>query len=130
VFVSLIFTESHTWTGGSFDILFHLDSSSEERLKKFIRRLWSYPSLTGVWFSNSEEPLRANQKNVNNDQEEFPSILYGIALVDEVQLACCTHHLRDDDGDWVYFGVPLGSLSRLYPVNAFPWVNLTKHFLG
>jgi hypothetical protein len=112
-----MFTGSETWVGGRIELLVALGQSSPERQLKALQRIWSWRSLRGPYLESKVEPEYQAQV-----QAVLGQALYGVAtLPNTSKVAFATSLVEDDDGAWLYAGVPLGSLGTAYPVGAFPF---------
>lgn len=113
-----MFTEPGTWNGGSIDLLVALGPSVGARRLNASRAVWQWSALQGPYAHRDVEP--SCQVTV------APTAVghhYGVATLPNGagQVAFTTFFVEDDDGLWLYAGVPLGSLDTTYPVGAFPF---------
>lgn len=112
-----LFTDSDVWTGGSIELLCALGLSDEERRKKLLAALWSWPNLQGPYARRDQEPSQQSLAQPSSESR------YGVALLPG-QLGTVAFQattVEDDDGLWLYAGSPVGSLSRVLPVETFPF---------
>lgn len=117
-----LFTAFDAWLGGSFEILMYLGKVEELYARNCISALWALPHLRGCWRDQSVEPKECTRLDPAKLDVEENRILYGIAeLPNGCFCPCSSYELTDDNGSWVYFGVPLGSLGRCYPIGAYPF---------
>jgi hypothetical protein len=78
--------------------------------------------LNGCYLHHDQEP--AEQTRVAPGTEPgLDTCLRGVARLGALApIACSTVVVREDGGsDWLYFGLPLGSLGTALPVGAFPF---------
>lgn len=116
-----LFTDPDRWTGGSFDFLVYFGHASDEELRRTIQVLWQHPSLQGPYANQYREPSEQQMIDVMRE-EETPCQLIGVAtLPNGIEVAAKHWVITDDDGCWLYFGVPMGSLGTAYSVGAYPF---------
>lgn len=112
-----MFTGAEPWSGGRIELLVALGPSSPERQLKALRSVWGWRPLRGPYLQSNVEPEYQVQVEVVLGQA-----LYGVAtLPNRKRVAFATSLIEDEDGAWLYAGVPLGSLGTAYPVGAFPF---------
>lgn len=78
--------------------------------------------MNGCYLHHDQEP--AEQTRVAPGTEPgLDTCLRGVARLGALApIACSTVVVREDGGsDWLYFGLPLGSLGTALPVGAFPF---------
>lgn len=112
-----VFTDPGSWTGGSIELLCALGPSGNERRRKCLAALWSWPNLKGPYARSDQEPSQQSLAQTSSEAR------YGVALLPG-QLGSVAFQVtlvEDDDGLWLYAGSPLGSLGRVLPVGAFPF---------
>lgn len=119
-----LFTNPDTWTGGSIELLLWFDRSALASPVDVLGNVWNWSSVKGPVLSNSEDYSTQQRVDVANlSAVDVPS-LYGIAaLPNKTTTVCATHAFLESEepGFYVCFGLPLGSLSRSYPVGAYPF---------
>lgn len=115
-----IFTQADTWTGGSYDLGIELGPRNDLSLRRAVDALWSHPDLEGCYLFPDVEP--GLQTRIEASAVSVEQVLHGVARVGKAApLACRTIVVRFDGGsDWVYFSFPIGSLSHVYDVGAYP----------
>ncbi len=112
-----MFTEPETWSGGRIELLVALGQSTPERQLEAVRSVWHWQSLSGPYAQSKVEPEKQQRVAASLGQA-----LYGVATLTGVsKFAFATSLVEDEDGTWLYAGVPIGSLSTVYPVGAFPF---------
>lgn len=117
-----IFTADEAWSGGFFELLLFLGPHDDSRIRQTMERLWSHPSLEGCWIDRNREPSEQERVSPGEWNAETLNLLRGIAtLPNGEKCACASSAVTDDDGDWVYFGTPLGSLGSRYEIGAYPF---------
>lgn len=117
-----VFTLDDAWNGGAFEVLLYFDDASSATAEHASKVLWTLPSLVGCWLDPNVEP--AEQERVVPGPVECDSIqkLYGIAtLPGRTRVACSSCLICDEQGSWLYFGIPMGTLARVFPVGAYPF---------
>jgi hypothetical protein len=113
-----LFTRPDAWAGGSFELLIQLEEVDASAVRAALTAIWAHPTLEGCWLNIDTEP--ADQLRVSPGDES--QCLHGIAtLPNRTRVACDSLVVRDDRADWIYFGVPMGSLGHAYPVGAYPF---------
>ena len=113
-----MFTETDTWSGGSIELLCLFRGATTELTKAIQETLWRWPYLTGPYTNSNLEPGDQSVGDPADLEARF-----GVAqLPGEIgRAAFQTMFVEDDDGLWLYAGLPLGSLGRVLPVGAFPF---------
>jgi hypothetical protein len=121
-----LFTAPDAWSGGSFEILMFLGRVDRLRVRNLLAALWGLPSLEGCWRDGNAEPEAGTRRYPSAGELESGGVLRGLAeLPNGCRCPCSSAVVTDDDGSWVYFGMPLGSLGRCYPVGAYPFEDAT-----
>jgi hypothetical protein len=118
-----MFTEPDVWSGrGSIELLLMLGEISDAAVREVLRTAWEWPCLEGPYLSNSVEPETQSTPRLEDVDLGTTPILYGVAdLPNGSSAAFASFHIRDENGAWIYLGVPLGSLGRVYSIGAFPF---------
>ena len=119
---SRYFTDRQAWVGGFYELSLQIRPHSDEKLFEALKTLWQHPALEGCYLKRDIEPV--NQKRMAPSLPlESPERLYGLAtLHSEERITCGSVILPDHLGsDWLDFYVPLGSLSTVYEVAAYPF---------
>lgn len=113
-----MFTEPETWSGGSIELLVALGDTTADRQLQALQCLWQWSALSGPYAQSKIEP--AFQAPI---QPTLGKSLYGVATLPGCagQVAFATSFVEDEDGSWLYAGIPLGSLGTVYEVGAFPF---------
>ena len=115
----LTFTRDQAWVGGEYELAILLRPADDDRLRRALEALWSFPDLDGCYLLREVEPHA--QMRVNASPLE--TLLCGTArIVSSERTPCRSVVIRLDTGeDWLSFGIPMGSLARILPVHAFPF---------
>ena len=124
-----LFTPDEAWAGGSYELAIELGEPDDEVLLRVLKVLWQYPDLTGCYLRMDVEPEDQSRLDPSSaDLPNFPALplqgcLRGIAaLPNGVKVASGSDVAREEGGaDWLFFGVPMGSLATAYPVGAYPF---------
>lgn len=119
---SRIFTRPDAWTGGSYELAIDLGRVDDTQLEKALVTIWSHADVDGCYLDLDREP--AEQARVRPGREhDLETCLRGVARLGALApIACSTVVVREDGGsDWLYYGLPLGSLGAVLPVGAFPF---------
>lgn len=111
-----IFTQPEAWCGGSLDLLMHWPPNTIV-FADVQGIIWRWPRLSGPYIRNDIEP---DQQIVSTATE--PSARYGVAQLTgaNTRIAFSIYTVSDEAGSWVYAGLPIGSLARVYPVGDYP----------
>lgn len=118
----LAFTSEDAWSGGAFEVLFYFDGASSAAPDLALKVLWNLPTLVGCWHDRDVEPTEPERVAPGSVECESAQKLYGIVtLPGRMRVACSSWHFRDENGSWLYFGIPMGSLGRAFPVGAYPF---------
>jgi len=125
------FTAEDTWHGGHYGIEFELGAPSDDRVRVALQAIWSHPSLEGCYISRDVEPCK--QVRVDLLENALEGHLYGIATLPNGGSAACGTYicrLQDQKGqplrDLLSFYVPLGALSKTYPVGPYPFSDVDR----
>lgn len=120
------FTLPQVWDGGYYELDLYFGASSEDNMLAAVRALWQPPDLEGPYGVRDKEP--ADQPLVH-DVAEFDA-LFGIARFRGVRVPCGMFgigHENDDGrrvpGDHLSLSFPLGALSLVFPVGAYPFAD-------
>jgi hypothetical protein len=117
-----LFTAPDAWSGGAFEILMFLGRVDRLQVRNLLAALWALPPLEGCWRDGNAEPEESTRLHPADGDLESDGVLRGLAeLPNGCRCPCSSVVVTDDDGSWVYFGMPLGSLGRCYPVDAYPF---------
>jgi hypothetical protein len=112
-----VFTEPDTWNGGAIELLFALDPGRHS-VEACLRAIWSWPNLQGPYTRFDVEPAsQAIASAVDRLGRYAVAELPG----SRDKVAFKVTPVDDEDGHWIYAGVPLGSLGRIFPVRGFPF---------
>ena len=112
-----MFIEPDTWNGGEIDLLCALDPGRHS-VEGCLRAIWGWPCLQGPYDRFDLEPAA---QTLGSPLEAS----YGVAALPGLgeKVAFRVASVRDEVGHWIYAGVPLGSLGRVLPVGAYPFVS-------
>ena len=118
--MSDLFTKRGAWAGGFYELDLELLDQSESMMDEALTKLWTYPYLEGCFLRSDVEP--ANQEKVLSFTNYHQGHRYGIATHFNNKKSCCGSFgaYYHDDGLWMTFYIPLGSLANVYPVRAYP----------
>lgn len=117
-----LFTAPDAWSGGSFEILMFLGRVDSSYVQEFLGALWGLPHVEGCWLDRTVEPDDRSRVHPSAVDLESHSALFGLVeLPNGCRCPCSSYLVDDDNGFWVYFGMPLGSLGTCYPVGAYPF---------
>jgi hypothetical protein len=112
------FRTPENWHGSYYELCLELGPAGDNaRLLAALRSLWSQPMLSGSW--TARESYGSEPSDFQID-ENWVVPHYGVLTIDESQLGCVTHVVRETDGsDWLDLCVPTGMLELVYDV-AYP----------
>ena len=118
-----LFTNEHTWSGGFYELAIELGLRSEARLEAAINAIWQDARLEGCYTRRDLEPAEQPRVEPTLEMREKYAHLLGVAtLPGGGRAACGTFIIRQEDGiDWLGFYIPMGALSTIYDVGAFPF---------
>ena len=113
-----MFIEPDTWNGGEIDLLCALDPGRHS-VEGCLRAIWSWSCLQGPYNRFDLEP---GAQTLGSPLEAR----YGVAALPghSEKVAFKVTSTGDEDGHWIYAGIPLGSLGRVLPVGAYPFVSI------
>jgi hypothetical protein len=117
-----IFTFPDAWNGSSFELLLYFGHAADVLVLEAIEELWNLPQLAGCWLDHNIEPSAQTRLAPTMANICLGKTYRGIAtLPEDSRVACNSVNINDEDGSWLYFGIPIGSLRRAYPVGAYPF---------
>lgn len=119
---SRLFTRPDAWTGGSYELAVDLGPVDDARLEKALVTIWAHADVDGCYLELDREPAEQARVRPSRDRD-LQACLRGIARPGTLApVACSTVVVREDGGsDWLYFGLSLGSLGAVLPVDPFPF---------
>jgi hypothetical protein len=94
----------------------------DTKLENALTAIWAHADLNGCYLHHDREP--AEQTRVAPGKEPgLDTCLRGVARLGALAPVTCSTIVVREDGrsDWLYFGLPLGSLRTALPVGAFPF---------
>src|SRR5262245_54288948 len=102
-----LFLNSENWHGSYYELCLELGvSGDDEVLLGALRLLWSQPSLQGPWTDRTQFGSQCSEFKTANG---VAAPHYGVLNVDNAELGCVTHVVRETDGsDWLDLCVPTG----------------------
>ena len=117
-----LFTEQDTWSGRSYELAIELGLHSDARLEAALIALWQSERLDGCCLGQDIEPAAQQRFSPSLETlERCGSLLDVLTLPDGVSVACGMIAIREEAGsNWLTFFVPIGALSFVYDVGAFP----------
>ena len=120
-----VFTNADAWSGGSYELALDIGPVDDERLERALRALWSFRDLDGCYRCRGLEPRDQPRLVLATGTFDLNERLHGLAtLAGDRVVACSTIPVREDGGsDWLYFGLPLGSLRTAVEIGAFPFAD-------
>jgi hypothetical protein len=85
--------------------------------------VWSFADVDGCYDRSDVEPEDQPRRAPVEPGRDIAAMLRGRArLASGVVVPASTIPVREEGGnDWLYFGLPTGSIGRAYPVGAFPF---------
>jgi hypothetical protein len=123
---NLTFTVENVWRGGHYELFLHPAMDTSEELCSLLKALWAFPSLDGCYQRRDVEP--SAQARLQPCENGVAGHLYGLATFPNSSLIVCGSYTADyseegesDAAHWVSFYIPLGALSRVLPVGAYPF---------
>lgn len=113
-----MFTEPGVWRGGSIELLCLFSRGGAERRRALCSVVWAWSHLAGPYRSSSVEPSMQVRCEPTDE-----AATYGVASLPGQlgSVAFKVSFVEDENGLWLYAGVPLGSLGKVLPVGAFPF---------
>lgn len=120
-----LFSHDHAWSGGFFELAVELGARSDDRLRSALCKVWEHPTLSGCYRQSDREPEL--QVRIDPGSLDVEETVYGVANIPGIGTTCClTTVLRvEDRSDWLMLGVPMGSLSLVADVGAYPFADST-----
>ncbi len=124
------FTDADSWKGGSFEVAIEYDWNDLAGLKRALQAIWSFPSVQGCYLAEDIEPASQKRWAIAELSDDQLGFLYGIATLPNGATVLChtsgtwgeydPQELPDIGSRWLWFGLPMGSLSAAYPVGGYP----------
>ncbi len=116
-----LFTQPDAWNGGFFEFTFELPQESKSLANVVLAKLWSAPTLNGCYLKRDIEPEQQEKFSPTEFQNE--GHWYGVANLPNGKQSCCgtvwTEY--ENDGYWITFYLPLGSLANSYNIDSYPF---------
>ena len=114
--MTTLFTREYAWAAGYYELTLVLAGSADVTLRAAQAALWSHPSLHGCYLDPSIEPEDQERYLVGDPRLDLHTPLHGIAeLSSELMAPCMTGVVRvDQKPDWIWLGIPRGSLEKLF----------------
>ena len=121
-----LFTQSDAWYGGFFELTFELPLETKSLANVILEKLWSTPSLNGCYLKKDIEPEQ--QEKLSPIEFQNDGHWYGAANLPNGKQSCCGSFLMDyeNDGCWITFYIPIGSLSNAYNTGSYPFNSGTQ----
>lgn len=116
-----LFTRDDAWAGGFYEAAFALTDASKAIVNRTLAQLWAHPSLEGCFLRRDLEPFV--QQKLSPLDTEHEGHWYGVATLPNERRCACGSYSMDltDEGCWVCFYLPLGSLGMTYPTGSYPF---------
>jgi hypothetical protein len=118
--MTTLFTSPSEWAGGGYELALEYSASAQDAHKAVIA-LWSHRLIAPGYGRKDAEP--EDQSPLTPDELAIADHVYGRCFLgDNVAVAACSVVITYDHGPtWLYFGFPIASLRRAYPVGAYPF---------
>jgi hypothetical protein len=116
------FRSKDEWAGGYYELMLLVPS---RMATEAVSALWSRGDFDGCYLERAV--ARARQVRLapaTLSEAEATRPLYGLVRIEASSwVACQSYGVADGAGDatWISFGFPMQSLSRVYPVGAYPF---------
>lgn len=112
-----------TWNGGYYELAIELGPRSEARLEKALLALWGNAGLDGCYVRRDLEPVDQQRAQPSLPLLKRYGHLLGVAtLPGGGKVACGVCAVREEGSiDWLDLYLPMGTLSTVYDVGAFPF---------
>ena len=122
----LLFTaDKYTWSGGFYQLAIELGPRDDARLDAAIHALWDFPALAGCWNRRDVEPEPQERYCASLAAFEAERRLLGVLTLpeDNARVACDCFIVREEQSeiDWISLCIPMGGLSTVREVGAFPF---------
>lgn len=116
-----LFTVANAWSGGAYELALCYRSGTLTSAQAALRALWADPSVGPCYARCDVEP--EDQAALDPAQISGLDPCYGVCLLaGAVRVATQSVAVLYDHGPvCVYFGFPMSSLRRAYPVGAYPF---------
>jgi hypothetical protein len=120
------FTEPDLWRGGFYEFEIVPRIGSSEQVCALLSALWSFPALDGCYFRDDCDLAQQHRRQPCENGPE--GHLYGLATLPDKGQVVCGSYTTSDAGEgtsppayWVSFYFPLGALSQIFSVGAYPF---------
>ena len=115
------FQNCDAWSGGSFDVLMFFGPASIDKTIELARRLWSHPRLNGPYRDRNSLPTQQSKVEPRFTEDGCEQLV-GEYSHENGEISPFVHTtIRDDDGLWVYAGIPMGGFPDSWDVGAYPF---------
>jgi len=117
-----IFTAPDAWSGGAYELALQYGSRSLSITDAALRALWTAPNVGQCYLRKDVEPEEQHAVELADFRGMIETLYGACVLRNSIRVAAHSQVIPYDDGPfWVYFGFPMGSLGRAYPVGAYPF---------
>jgi hypothetical protein len=115
------FLNPDSCTGGNFEALMFFGSTSLERTIEIANLLWTYDRLDGP-YRHRNVSISGQSKVLPNFTDDGYEQLVGQYRHEDGFNSPFVHMtIHDDDGLWVYAGIPMGGFPEHWDVGAYPF---------
>jgi len=111
-----VFTLADTWTGGYYCLAIGCPEDAVFDVVAASRRLWEHEQLDGCFLDSDREP--SDQRRFSPTEGSLADHLYGVATLSSGKRVSCAQFRGQN---WLMLGIPLGSLSTVFSVGAYPF---------
>lgn len=115
------FLNADAWSGGTFDVLLYFGPTSLPRTIDITRRIWSFPQLNGPFRHRNLLPSQQNHVDPDFSEDGCEQLVGEFKFPDGAISPFVQTTIRDEDGLWVYAGIPMGGFPANWNVGAYPF---------
>lgn len=121
----LIFTSADAWSGGVYEVAMELMEPSDAlTLVEARSALWKTPGLEGCYQFDTKEPGDQELLDPASSVVSPDATLRGVVHEFMTPLPCLSSVVVEPESStWLYFGIPMGSLSNAFPSEGYPMVH-------
>ena len=116
-----LFQNPDAWSGGTFDALMYFGPTPLERTVEIANHIWRYPQLNGPFRDRHQLPAQQPKAKPNFTEDGCEPLVGEYRHQDHTISSFVQTTIRDDDGLWIYAGIPMGGISASWDVGAYPF---------
>jgi len=118
-----LFTDRDQWAGGLYELDLCYRTSFLAPALAGLRALWSHEAVAPGYPRIDVEPDQQNPLDLGTAGLDELQHIYGMCQLKGVTVASCSTLIayEEEEQVWIYFGFPMASLGRAFPVGGYPF---------